>query len=450
MFFSDLFTGLGRRSSRRTPHSGSASRGSLSPRRLRCEPLEERQLLSVVTYTNDPNPNQPIPDKGTITSAITVQDSCYAADVNVTVNMSHTRDEDLDVFLIAPDGTRVELFTDVGGTGDHFNGTTLDDAATAAITAGTAPFSGTYRPEGDLTTVERKSVQGTWKLEVTDDTKRETGTLNSWSLTVTEATGTSTNFLDTNPEMLGNIGFANDVAASENGDAMAIWLESKGTGDTGPWMTMAARYDAAAGTWGPTAMISEPTLTTVGYNWKWCRLAGDGQGNYLAVWQQSTAGEEASQRGSIWVNRYVAESGWQTPQTIETDTYPAYSFSPVVAMAYDPTTQVSKAVVAWEYRSADFIAADLKVSRLMDFAANTWSGPISAENLPIELRDASTKIGMATNGDFLLTLQASAAPYDLYYRHYQWSTQDWSGPENAVELRAESVTDPDMAMNHTG
>ena len=40
----------------------------------------------------------------------------HRADLNVTLNMTHTRDEDLDVFLIAPDGTRVELFTDVGGT----------------------------------------------------------------------------------------------------------------------------------------------------------------------------------------------------------------------------------------------------------------------------------------------------------------------------------------------
>ena len=56
MFLSNLLTGRGRRVSRRTGHSGSPSRDSLSPRRLRCEPLEERQLMSVFTYTNDPNP----------------------------------------------------------------------------------------------------------------------------------------------------------------------------------------------------------------------------------------------------------------------------------------------------------------------------------------------------------------------------------------------------------
>ena len=154
-----------------TRKARAAKHARLRHRQLRCEPLEDRRLLSVFTYAN--NTSQAIPDKGTLTSSITVPDTYYAADVNVTVNMTHTRDEDLDVFLVAPDGTRVELFTDVGGTGDNFTGTTLDDNAATAITAGSAPFSGTYRPEGDLTTVEGKSVQGTWKLEVTDDTRKK-------------------------------------------------------------------------------------------------------------------------------------------------------------------------------------------------------------------------------------------------------------------------------------
>lgn len=454
MFLSNLLTGRGRRVSRRTGHSGSPHGRSLSPRRLRCEPLEERQLMSVFTYTNDPIPDQPIPDKGTITSAITVDDSYYAADVNVTVNMSHTRDEDLDVFLIAPDGTRVELFTDVGGTADNFTGTTLDADAATAITAGSAPFSGTYRPEGNLSTLERKSVQGTWKLEVTDDTRKETGTLNSWSLTVTEAIGVSTRFLDTNPEMLGNVDSpggltCNDVAVSENGDAMALWLESKGTGDTGPFMTMAARFDAATGKWETPEIIGNPALTTSVQNWG--RIASDGQGNYLAVWQQPTIGDNMAR---IWANRYLAGSGWQTPQTIENDTY--WSYDPVVAMAYDPIAAVSKAIVAWGYGPGPGIPAEVKVNRLTDFAANTWSGAALAGNLEIDIRPDTIQVGMAANGDFLLAFQDNTAysePFGrrLYYRHYQWSAGDWSGPESPLESRPESITRYNrLAMNAAG
>ena len=55
-------------------------------------------------------------------------------DVNVMLDVTHTWDEDLDVFLISPTGTRVELFEGVGGDGDHFRGTVFDDQAEVPIT----------------------------------------------------------------------------------------------------------------------------------------------------------------------------------------------------------------------------------------------------------------------------------------------------------------------------
>jgi hypothetical protein len=57
-----------------------------------------------------------IPDESTVTSTITIGGSALelVRDVNVTLDITHSWNEDLDVFLIAPNGTRVELFTDVG------------------------------------------------------------------------------------------------------------------------------------------------------------------------------------------------------------------------------------------------------------------------------------------------------------------------------------------------
>ncbi len=106
------------------------------------------------------------------TSTSTIVASGLAApihDVNVRVSLTHTFDADLDVFLVAPDGTRVELFTDVGGSGQNFINTVLDDEATTLITAGSAPFTGTFRPEGLLSALDGKSPNGTWTLEITDD-----------------------------------------------------------------------------------------------------------------------------------------------------------------------------------------------------------------------------------------------------------------------------------------
>jgi subtilisin-like proprotein convertase family protein len=99
------------------------------------------------------------------------------------VDISHSRDSDLDVFLIAPDGqTRIELFTNVGESGSNFEDTVLDDEASVSITTGSAPFTGSYRPEGSLAELIGQNIYCTWTLEITDDTRRSSGTLNSWSL----------------------------------------------------------------------------------------------------------------------------------------------------------------------------------------------------------------------------------------------------------------------------
>lgn len=79
----------------------------------------------------------------------------------------------------------MELFTYVGGTGNNFTNTTLDDDAATSITAGAAPFTGTFRPEGSLATFNGLNPNGTWALRITDDELILFGTLNSWSLTIT-------------------------------------------------------------------------------------------------------------------------------------------------------------------------------------------------------------------------------------------------------------------------
>ncbi len=129
-----------------------------------------------------------IPNPGVRNSTLTVAGlPGPVLDVDVTVSFQHANDADLDVYLIAPDGTRVELFTDVGGTGDHFTLTTLDDEAATGIALGTAPFAGAYRPEGLLALFDGRDPNGLWRLEVTDDSSAVAGSLESWSLRLTVA-----------------------------------------------------------------------------------------------------------------------------------------------------------------------------------------------------------------------------------------------------------------------
>lgn len=152
-----------------------------SGRVLSIERLESRLVPSGVTYTSTDVP-KPIPDLGTITSALTVPDSLKITDVNVHLAIIHPWDADLDVSLIAPDSTRIRLFTHVGGSGDDFNNTVLDDQATKSIASAAAPFAGSFRPAKPLKVLNGKEASGTWMLELKDDQQLLTGTLNSWSL----------------------------------------------------------------------------------------------------------------------------------------------------------------------------------------------------------------------------------------------------------------------------
>jgi subtilisin family serine protease/subtilisin-like proprotein convertase family protein len=128
----------------------------------------------------------PLPDIRTPQySSLTITDlPGTIADLNVTLNVTHTFNGDLDIFLISPTGTRVELMTDCGGSGDGFF-ITLDDEALTSVVAmpTTGTPTGTFRPEGLLSAVDGQNMNGTWQIEVTDDAAGDSGTLNFWTLT---------------------------------------------------------------------------------------------------------------------------------------------------------------------------------------------------------------------------------------------------------------------------
>jgi subtilisin-like proprotein convertase family protein len=120
-----------------------------------------------------------------ITSDIVIANVETVADVNVLLNITHTYDGDLDIYLMGPDGTTVELSTDNGSSGDNFVDTVFDDDAATPISGGTAPFTGSFQPETPLSVLNGKSAAGTWQLTITDDAGGDTGTLDGWQLQLT-------------------------------------------------------------------------------------------------------------------------------------------------------------------------------------------------------------------------------------------------------------------------
>jgi len=68
----------------------------------------------------------------------------------VCITIDHSWLADLDVSLVAPDGTAVLLTSGQGGSSDHYNNTCFRQDAPTPITQGNPPYAGTYRPMRDL------------------------------------------------------------------------------------------------------------------------------------------------------------------------------------------------------------------------------------------------------------------------------------------------------------
>ncbi len=117
--------------------------------------------------------------------------ACVVYDLNVILDtILHTWDSDLIVY-IQKGNTGVQLLNRIGGSGDNFINTKLDDSASILISEGTAPFSGNYRPINSLHSFYGINPNGYWRLLVSDTASGDTGIIKAWcvQLTISCVTG---------------------------------------------------------------------------------------------------------------------------------------------------------------------------------------------------------------------------------------------------------------------
>ena len=167
-------------------------------------------------------------------------ESLAATDLlEVTINISHHYDSDLDIFLVDPSGTKAILLTsDYGGSGNDYINTVFRTDAATLISSGSAPFTGTYRPEGTITTPPDRSgaassgnynavvpvnaldgavIDGAWSLRVFDDANNDSGTLDNWAVSITKQTGGNFRSVVNGSQVIGPIvysGTLNSIAKS--------------------------------------------------------------------------------------------------------------------------------------------------------------------------------------------------------------------------------------------
>jgi len=93
---------------------------------------------------------------------------------------------DLQVFLMSPEGTQIQLFGGLCNTPNPLSGPfDLDDGAALDVLTDCPPTSGTVlRPQEALSAFDGESPTGDWTLTVTDTRRKNVGVLQGWALQI--------------------------------------------------------------------------------------------------------------------------------------------------------------------------------------------------------------------------------------------------------------------------
>lgn len=110
---------------------------------------------------------------------------------SVCLNIEHRWVDDLDIFLVAPDGQFIELSTHNGANGDDYVDACFTPVATTPISfpgpwapASAAPFTGDWQPEGPWADLYGSRTNGDWDLLITDQAPGfDDGTILDWTIT---------------------------------------------------------------------------------------------------------------------------------------------------------------------------------------------------------------------------------------------------------------------------
>lgn len=208
------------------------------------------------------------PCNARFTRTFSVGTSYTVSDVNLGVLMSHTWRADVEIYLVSPAGTRVQLTASQGSSADNFN-LTFDDEAGTSVSAYTAnstatsttvvpPYSVSHTPLSPLSAFDGQNALGTWTLEICDNAAQDSGTFFQADLYLTSAptsyadlsltqtvssstpaNGTNVTYTLTIANAAGSPLTANGIVVGDLLPAGTVFVSSSGAGSynssTGEW-----------------------------------------------------------------------------------------------------------------------------------------------------------------------------------------------------------------------
>jgi uncharacterized delta-60 repeat protein len=115
-----------------------------------------------------PTPPQAMADSGTFTATLPVGPDVVIDEARLTLHVTHPDVSQLAAELVSPAGTIIALVNNPGRRGADFDKMVLADAASVRVRDGTAPFVGSFQPEGQLSRLQGEGTSGLWVLRITD------------------------------------------------------------------------------------------------------------------------------------------------------------------------------------------------------------------------------------------------------------------------------------------
>lgn len=208
------------------------------------------------------------------------------------------------------------------------------------------------------------------------------------------------------------------MARNEQGSAMAVWVQSNDADKT--YNIWSSRYEPGTG-WGRATLVETDDAGPAYAP----RIAIDGSGNAIAVWQQSDG-----KRVNIRANRFVAGVGWGSARRIETGH--SNAGEPVVAMDVQ-----GHALVVWH--RFDGKRGQLWFNRYV--AGGAWGQASLMDSRPGYAHSPMVTMDAAGHAT-LVWKQSDGLIARTWVKHYRVS-EGWSTARHACSPTAQGLELPD-------
>lgn len=175
----------------------------------------------------------------TVSGLPTVMDDKFGLE-KICVNIQHTWDSDVSIYLVAPDGAVADLCRRNGDDGHDFNNCCFSQDAEISINDGVAPFSGNYLPEVPFGGLNNgQNPNGVWKLVIIDiEPEEESGRVLNWKLEFSKNPAKPYPFMETMLPLL-VVQSQGEVVRDEPKSKVRLGLIDNGAGKanhpTDPW-----------------------------------------------------------------------------------------------------------------------------------------------------------------------------------------------------------------------